>query len=72
MLAIAVGALVAVSVAWYATSSRTASVVNAPAFERSVPDSTTGQKSHEHAWSRSTIPNSTGPDDDASALIRFS
>ena len=43
MLGIAVGALVALGVVWYATSNRTTSVVDAPGFERSVPDSTTGQ-----------------------------
>jgi hypothetical protein len=62
MLGLAVGALIALAGIWYATSNRTASVVNAPAFERSVPDSTTGQgRTNIMPGRDQNIPNPTPP-----------
>ena len=43
IVGLAIGLIVALSAIWYATSDRPATAVNSPAFERSLPDSTTGQ-----------------------------
>jgi hypothetical protein len=62
VLGLALGTLIALAVVWYATSNRTANVVNAPAFERSVPDSTTGQgRTNTMPGRDQNIPNPTPP-----------
>ena len=62
MFGLALGTLIALAVVWYATSNRTQSVVNAPAFERSVPDSTTGQgRTNTMPGRDQNIPNPTPP-----------
>ena len=46
IIAIAVALIAGLSVVWYVMADRTSTAsVNSPAFERSVPDSTTGQGS---------------------------
>jgi hypothetical protein len=62
VLGLSLGALIALAAVWYATSDRTASVVNAPAFERSVPDSTTGQgRTNTIPGRDQSVPNATPP-----------
>ena len=60
MLGLAIGVLVALGIVWFATSNRTGSMVNAPAFERSVPGNTTGQSRTNVIPSRDqNVPNPT-------------
>jgi hypothetical protein len=59
---IALGLAIALGIIWYATSNRAMNSVNAPAFERSVPDPTTGQSRTNTMPGRDqNIPNPTPP-----------
>lgn len=62
IVALAIIVLVAIGIGWYATSNRSTTTVNAPAFERSVPDTTTGQRgTNVTPGKNQNIPNPTPP-----------
>ena len=62
IVGLAIGLIVALGAIWYATSDRPVTAVNSPAFERSVPDSTTGQNRTNTMPGRDqNIPNPTPP-----------
>lgn len=62
IIAIAIALVAGLSIIWYLIADRTTTAsVNSPAFERSVPDSTTGQGTNSMPGRDRTSPTPTAP-----------